>query len=69
MRDAIRNVEIKIYKALLYLTDNKKIKVYFTSRLELGYAPAVGTSSVYGKLESLRNILNSTNETDLSDQY
>tara|TARA_B110000285_G_C15117505_1_gene615045 strand:+ start:1693 stop:1869 length:177 start_codon:yes stop_codon:yes gene_type:complete len=29
----------------------------------------VGSGSVYGKLESLRTILNSTNETDLDDAY
>lgn len=63
------NIEIKIFKARLYLSDGRKVAIYFTSRFELGYAPAVGSGSVYGKLESLRNILNSTNETDLDNTY
>ena len=51
------------------MTDGRKVRIYFTSRFELGYAPAVGSGSVYGKLESLRTILNSTNETDLDNAY
>lgn len=69
LKDAIRNVEIKVFKAVLYTTNGKKIKSYFTSRFELGYRPAVGSGSVYAKLESLRNILNSTNENDLDIHY
>ena len=70
LKDAIRNLEIKIFKADLLTTDGKeKISKYFTSRFELGYEPAIGTGSVYEKLTSLKNILNATNETDLNEFY
>ena len=69
LKDAMRNLEIKIFKAELFKTDGEKISKYFTSRLELGYKPAIGTGSVYEKLMSLRNILNATNETDLKEFY
>ena len=69
MSDAIRNVEVKIFKATIFLKDNKKIKIFFTNRFELGYAPSKGAGSVYNKLESLRNILNSTSEKDLMEKY
>ena len=69
MHDAIRNIEVKIFKATIFLQDNKKIKIFFTNRFELGYAPSKGAGSVYDKLESLRNILNSTSEKDLMEKY
>lgn len=43
--------------------------VYFVSRLELGYHKCTGNGTVYDKLESLRRVLNSTNNKDCNLAY
>ena len=60
MKDAIRNVEIKIFKAVLQLADGKSKSFYFTNRFELGYTKSKGNSSVYDKLAAIRNIVNAS---------
>lgn len=69
LKDAIRNFELKIFKAEIVLVSGKKIPYFFTNRLELGYAKTKGTASVYTKLESLRNVLNSTSPSECDDAF
>ena len=69
MQDAIRNFELKIFKAELVLANGKKIPYFFTNRLELGYAKTKGTSSVYEKLACLRNIFNATSSKECEDAF
>jgi hypothetical protein len=64
LKDAIRNVDIKIFKAEITTQSNENITQYFTSRLEMGCAKTKGNSSVYDKLAAVRNLLNSTNMKD-----
>ena len=61
MKDAVRNVEVKIFKAVLTTDKKKYITYYFTSRVEIGFCKDKGNSSVYEKLESVRGILNAGN--------
>lgn len=63
----MRPVEVKVFSiSFTFLNSvNEKVRQslpkYFTSRFELSYSKAKGASSVYDKLEKLRNLLNSTN--------
>jgi len=52
-QDAIRNVDIKIFKADLYMKDMSRETHYFTNRFEIGFTGVAGSSSVYDKLEKL----------------
>ena len=56
LKDAIRNVEIKIFKAVIESNGASEV-YYFTNRLEIGHITANG-QSVYEKLKSIRNIVN-----------
>ena len=69
MKDAIRNFELKIFKAEIILTNGKKIPYVFTNRLEMGYAKTKGNSSVYNKLERVRNILNATSPKECEEAF
>tara|TARA_B110000285_G_C15082460_1_gene594282 strand:- start:307 stop:723 length:417 start_codon:yes stop_codon:yes gene_type:complete len=69
MKDAIRNVEIKIFKAVLHLTDGRQRTYYFTNRFELGYTRTKGNSSVYDKLAAIRNIVNASSLSNCQDAY
>ena len=69
MQDAIRNFELKIFKAELVLANGKKLPYFFTNRLELGYAKTKGTASVYEKLACLRNICNATSAKECEDSF
>ena len=69
LKDAYRNVEIKIFKAVLHLTNGKTQTHYFTSRLELGYGQSKGTGSVYDKLAAIRNIVNASNEKNCKEAF
>jgi len=60
LKDAIRNVEIKIFRADLRLTTGQVVTHYFTNRLEIGHTFSKGGGSVYEKLACLRNIFNAT---------
>ena len=60
LKDAIRNVEIKIFRADLRLTTGQVVTHYFTNRLEIGHTFSKGCGSVYEKLASLRNVVNAT---------
>ena len=60
MKDAIRNIEIKIFKAEIWLSSGKQV-YFFTNRLELGHTKEKGSASVYEKLQSVRNIVNAQN--------
>ena len=67
LRDAIRNVEIKIFKAdIKYKADGvaRRITVHFVSRLELGYSGTLGNVSIYDKMDSVKKILNATSKQD-----
>lgn len=66
LRDAVRSVEVKIFKAVIHYANMKKpITYYFVNRFELGYAKTKGTSSVYDKLEAIRNMLIASTEHSL----
>lgn len=69
LKDAYRNVEIKIYKAVLHLTNGQEQTHYFTCRLELGCGNIKGTGSVYDKLASIRNIVNASNEKNCKEAF
>ena len=69
VKDAIRNFELKIFKAELVLVNGKKVPYFFTNRLELGHAKTKGTASIYNKLESLRNILNATSPKECEESF
>lgn len=69
LKDAYRNVEIKIYKAVLHLTNGQEETHYFTSRLELGCSKIRGTGSVYDKLAAIRNIVNASNEKNCKEAF
>jgi hypothetical protein len=74
LKDATRPVEVKIFCATITCfpsggNTGKIIQHYFTSRFEIGYTKTKGTSSVYDKLERVRNILNSTNETECEQNH
>ena len=63
LKDAIRNVEIKIFKVEIKVKGrNKKHTAFFVNRLELGYNGVKGNKSVYEKMDALRKVLNATNK-------
>ena len=68
LKDAIRNVDIKIFKAEV-THGTKKSVYYFTNRFEIGYANHKGNASVYDKLEQLRNIVNASNLPACEEAY
>ena len=53
LHDAIRNFDLRIFKADLHLKGGKIETHYFTSRFEIGYSGVYGNSSAYEKLEAL----------------
>ncbi len=69
LKEAIRNLEIKVFKADIYNIKGEKITYYFTCRLELGYILTKGNCSVYDKLDAVRNILTSTNLNECKEQF
>jgi len=67
LKDAIRNVDIKIFK--VEINSGKIPPIYFTSRVELGFAKAKGSASVYDKLEAIRGIVNAANMTECNEAF
>jgi hypothetical protein len=67
LKDAIRNFELKIFKAELILTNGKKIPYFFTNRFEMSHTKTKGAGSVYNKLECLRNIFNATSPIECEE--
>ena len=64
MKMALRNFDLKVFKCAIYLTDqDQPLKTYFTNRFELSYSDydRGGTSPVHARLESIEQIMNSTN--------
>ena len=63
LRDAIRNLEFKIFQADIFFASGVRKQFFFVSRLELGYqgsSASKGNLSVYDKMKSLGTILNAT---------
>lgn len=67
LKDAIRNVDIKIFK--VEINNGKLPPFYFTSRVELGFAKSKGNASVYEKLEAVRGIVNAANMSECNDAF
>jgi hypothetical protein len=67
LKDAIRNVDIKIFK--VEINNGKVQPIYFTSRVELGYAKSKGNASVYDKLEAIRGIVNASNMNECNEAF
>ena len=63
LKNAFYKADIKIFKADLYLENGGVETIYFCCRLEIG-VKSKGNSSVYDKLEAVRNIMNATNYND-----
>lgn len=60
MRDAMRKVEVKIFKAKITYRDGKVQYCFFINRFELG-DNSKGTESVYKKLNAVQQILTAEN--------
>lgn len=69
MKHAIRNVELTIFKAVLYLTNGDSRTFHFTSRFELGYTKAKGNASVYEKLSSIKHVVNASSLSNCKEAY
>lgn len=68
LRDAHRPFYLKIFKAEIFFK-KKKCTVFFTHRFEMSYQGQKGNHSVYSKLETVKNLLNSNNPGQFQNEF